>query len=300
MSGRSSRKKKREEEEEEGDGEAGEEEGTTTNNNIEKEEINEDIKEKKKKKKKQKREEEIVDELDDDDKGDIVKGKEVEIEKEGKEMFEIYVEGIPYSQNENDLSQLFSSHGFSVLKVNLPRWHDSGRPRGYAHIGLISEQERDRALKEMNGLKIQGRYLAISVANGKNKGSSATTTGQGISSSSTVPDNCTILFVKNLPYETTEEEVKVCFEKYGKVESVRLARWNHTENLKGFGHITFDSKEELVKAMNKAKKSWFKVGGRDLKVDFELQPQPPPREGKTATTTTKGSKHEHTKPSRHN
>lgn len=47
--------------------------------------------------------------------------------------------------------------------------------------------------------------------------------------------------------------MQACFSSYGAVTGVRLARWNHTARLKGFGYVTFEhgsAAEAAVKAGN--------------------------------------------------
>ena len=76
-------------------------------------------------------------------------------------------------------------------------------------------------------------------------GTSATTdnTTSSSSSSSTVPKvrpvGCKTIFIKNLPYNATEAEIKEVFQVCGPIINVRLASWGHTQATKGFGkHLT--------------------------------------------------------------
>ena len=58
----------------------------------------------------------------------------------------------------------------------------------------------------------------------------------------------------------------VLCRRFGKVENVRLARWQHTQRLKGFGYVQFakgPSATEAVTAGN------VEVGGRALLLDYE-------------------------------
>jgi len=40
-------------------------------------------------------------------------------------------------------------------------------------------------------------------------------------------------------YDVTEEDVKSIFAVCGKIANVRLAMWNHTKAMKGFGYVDF-------------------------------------------------------------
>lgn len=53
------------------------------------------------------------------------------------------------------------------------------------------------------------------------------------------PAGCRTVFVKNLPYEITEDDIIEVFRVCGPVSNVRLAVWGHTNQLKGFGYVEF-------------------------------------------------------------
>jgi RNA recognition motif-containing protein len=57
----------------------------------------------------------------------------------------VYVEGLPFSATEEDIISFFSPAG-KVASIRLPRWHDSGRLRGYGHVVF---QDRASAQKAM-------------------------------------------------------------------------------------------------------------------------------------------------------
>ena len=168
----------------------------------------------------------------------------------------IYVEGISYDASEEDLESHFQSVCNNIKEIRMPRWQDSGKPRGYAHIDFNTVEETQAALK-LNGSDLLGRYLKIAVANDRRK----------INTVGPHPKGCKTIFVKNLPYDVTEEDVKKVFRIFGVVNYVRLPRWNHTGRLKGIGYVEFkreDSAEIAVK-----KRSDIHVGGRPVMIDYD-------------------------------
>lgn len=70
---------------------------------------------------------------------------------------------------------------------------------------------------------------------------------------------CKTIFVRNLPYDIEEEEVKQALSVCGKVGQVRLAIWNHTKRKKGFGYVDFINGSSAEVAVNK--QGTFKVRG---------------------------------------
>ena len=45
----------------------------------------------------------------------------------------IYIQGLPFSATEDDVRKLFEPCG-KIDSIRLPKWHDSGRIKGYGHI----------------------------------------------------------------------------------------------------------------------------------------------------------------------
>jgi len=72
------------------------------------------------------------------------------------------------------------------------------------------------------------------------------------------------LFVGNLSFDTTEEELKELFGQVGTVQSVNIIRDKYTNNSKGFGFIEMGSNEEAEKAI--AQLNGKELHGRNLSV----------------------------------
>ena len=75
----------------------------------------------------------------------------------------VYVEGISYDASEEDLEKHFGSACSSIKDIRMPRWQDSGKPRGYAHIDFDTVEDEKKALK-LNRSELLGRYLKVDVA----------------------------------------------------------------------------------------------------------------------------------------
>ena len=63
------------------------------------------------------------------------------------------------------------------------------------------------------------------------------------------------LYVGNLLFDVTENELKSLFEPFGQVTEIRLIMDKYSGKSKGFGFIEMPSKEEAEKATNIAKVS---------------------------------------------
>ena len=86
---------------------------------------------------------------------------------------------------------------------------------------------------------------------------------------------CVNIFVGNLAFTTTEQDLRQLFEPYGTVETVRLMTDRETDRSRGFGFVEMpDSRaaEDAIDALNGTQ-----VAGRALTIN-EARPREPRRE----------------------
>ena len=79
------------------------------------------------------------------------------------------------------------------------------------------------------------------------------------------------LFVGNLSFQATEEDLRELFQQAGTVESVRIVTDQFTGRPRGFGFVEMATKEEATKAVEMLNGRLFR--DRNLVVD-EARPQP--------------------------
>jgi RNA recognition motif-containing protein len=77
------------------------------------------------------------------------------------------------------------------------------------------------------------------------------------------------IYVGNLPWSSTEEDVRAAFERYGEVQSVKLITDRVTGRPRGFGFVEMDDAggEEAINALDGTD-----FGGRNIKVN-EARPK---------------------------
>jgi nucleolin len=83
----------------------------------------------------------------------------------------------------------------------------------------------------------------------------------------TRPAGCRSVFVKNIPYDTTEADMTQAFMVCGPITNVRLAVWGNTKQLKGFGYVDFKREDSAEIAVKKS--GQLAVKGRPVIIDFE-------------------------------
>ncbi len=84
------------------------------------------------------------------------------------------------------------------------------------------------------------------------------------------------IYVGNLAYATTDEELRELFARHGSVTSARVVKDRVTDRSKGFGFVEMPDREQANAAI--AAINGTEVGGRTLRVN-ESQPRTdrPPR-----------------------
>ena len=78
------------------------------------------------------------------------------------------------------------------------------------------------------------------------------------------------IYVGNLSYDMSEEDLKKEFEAFGKVDTVKIIKDNHTGKSKGFGFVEMSSKNEGQSAIEGLNEKNLK--GRNLNVN-EARPR---------------------------
>ena len=81
----------------------------------------------------------------------------------------------------------------------------------------------------------------------------------------------TTLFIGNLPFVVSEEDLRIVFADCGKITNIRLVRDPKTHLGKGIGYIMFSTKEEMQKALDTKKNLKFKH--RELRVNRAVEPK---------------------------
>jgi RNA recognition motif-containing protein len=84
------------------------------------------------------------------------------------------------------------------------------------------------------------------------------------------------IYVGNLPYSVTEDDLRTLFGEHGEVTSANVISDRHTGQSKGFGFVEMSNQSEAESAIQALNESAFQ--GRNMKVN-EARPREerPPR-----------------------
>jgi len=78
----------------------------------------------------------------------------------------IYVGNLAFAVSDDDLLQLFSSHG-DVTSANVIKDRFSGESRGFGFVEMPSREDAMAAIESLNGTDFKGRAITVNEAKPK-------------------------------------------------------------------------------------------------------------------------------------
>jgi RNA recognition motif-containing protein len=159
----------------------------------------------------------------------------------------LFVAGLPDSITEDVLREVFEAAGGNVVEVSLPRDRATGRPRGFGFVTLSTAEDAANVRASLDGSMQAGRSISVrpfsSEPPRRSEGRTETTSAAG-------PAEDRTLYVGNLPYDTSPQEVTQLLEANGVTPIVRVHLPSGPDGrLRGFGFITLGSAESANAAI---------------------------------------------------
>lgn len=165
-------------------------------------------------------------------------------EEDNETLRTIFIKDIDYDLKEDDLSEQMKILG-EVIRVTIPLTHDQRRNKGFAYVEFKRIEDAKKALK-LNETELLGRK--VSVFQARPKGNRQIFT----------------IFVKNLSYDTTKEDLENHFGKFGKVYNISLPiDTENPERNKGFCFVEYNEEISIQKVL----KAKHNIQGRTLYVN---------------------------------
>ncbi|XP_054690784.1 nucleolin [Grus americana] len=149
-----------------------------------------------------------------------------------------------YEELKTGIKEFFGKKNMEVLDVRI------GASKRFGYVDFSSAEDLDKAL-QLNGKKLMGLEIKLEKAKSKE----------------TMKENkkerdARTLFVKNLPYRLTEEEMREVFENALEIRIVM----NKEGNSKGMAYIEFKTEADANKALEE--KQGTEIDGRAMVIDF--------------------------------
>ena len=166
----------------------------------------------------------------------------------------LFVAGLPDSVSEDVLKQLFEATGGKVVNVSLPKDRMTGRPRGFGFVTMATPEEALSARSALDGSIQGGKSISVrpfqaepprrEPGAGPRSGPPGVGGGppRGPGGPQQAPDRT--LYVGNLPYDATQEEVQTLVNGVAADGVVRVHLPMDADGRKrGFGFVTMASAE---------------------------------------------------------
>jgi nucleolin len=193
----------------------------------------------------------------------------------------LFVAGLPDSITEDVLRQLFEATGGNVVEVSLPKDRATGRPRGFGFVTLATVEEAASARESLDGSFQGGKSISVRPFQAEPprrgaEGGPGRPQGGGLGAAAAAPDRT--LYVGNLPYDATVEEVEALITGTGAGPVVRVHLPMDPDGRKrGFGFVTMASAEAARGAIDALRGA--DIRGRRLVVNLaHPKGERPPRE----------------------
>ncbi|NXI43591.1 NUCL protein, partial [Galbula dea] len=149
-----------------------------------------------------------------------------------------------YEELKTGIREFFEKKNIEVLDVRI------GGAKRFGYVDFSTAEDLDKAL-QLNGKKLMGSEVKLEKAKSKE----------------TIKENqkernARTLFVKNLPYRLTEDELREVFEN---AQEIRIVI-NKEGNSKGMAYIQFKTETDANKALEE--KQGTEIDGRAMVIDF--------------------------------
>jgi nucleolin len=185
--------------------------------------------------------------------------EEADIEKK------VFVGNLPNELSQDDIVKIFEAHG-TVAEITVPVDRYTGAIRGFAFVTLASEEDAANVIENMDGKEVGGRIVTVKPQRkpGDPKPKKVMPQTQG-----------TKLYVGNLPFDTTQEEITSYFSTYGTVNEVYVPMDRNSGRPRGFAFVTV-AESDSQNIIDNTDGTDF--GGRPLQVNISLpKGKAPPR-----------------------
>jgi RNA recognition motif-containing protein len=202
----------------------------------------------------------------------------------------LFVAGLPESVSEEVLRSLFTEAGVRVTELALPRDRATGRPRGFAFVRLASQEEADQARQLLDGRLLNGTSISVRPfqenppargerperggdrpggdrpGGGYDRGPRGPGGGGGGGGYNTADRT---LYVGNLPYDASQEDIETLFRNVGAEAPVKVhLPLDQDGRKRGFGFVSLGSADAAKDALEKLRGGSLK--GRTLTINIAL------------------------------
>lgn len=165
----------------------------------------------------------------------------------------VFIKNLDVAIDNKALHDTFAAFG-NILSCKVAQ-DEHGNSKGYGFVHYETDEAASQAIKHVNGMLLNEKKVYVGHHIPKKDRQSKF---------EEMKANFTNVYVKNINPESTDEEFRDLFAKYGDITSSSLARDQETGKNRGFGFVNFVSHEAAAQAVEELNGKDFK--GQDLYV----------------------------------
>ncbi|KAJ1692375.1 hypothetical protein LUZ63_009073 [Rhynchospora breviuscula] len=190
-------------------------------------------------------EEEAVKEEEVEEESEVGGGGEGEGEEDGEEIVmdsqpkvntKLYFGNLPYNCDSSQLASVVQEYATPEM-VEVLYDRQTGRSRGFAFVTMSSVEDCEHVIENLDGSQLNGRTMRVNFSDRPND---------------KVPlykETEHKLFVGNLSWSATSEDLEKLFKKCGNVVSARVLYDGDTGRSRGYGFVSYSTQEEMEEAL---------------------------------------------------
>uniref|UniRef100_A0A0A0L709 RRM domain-containing protein n=1 Tax=Cucumis sativus TaxID=3659 RepID=A0A0A0L709_CUCSA len=190
---------------------------------------------------------------------------------------EVFIGGLSRDVLEEDLRDMCESLG-EIFEIRIIKDKDSGESKGYAFIAFKTKEAAQKAIEDLHGKEVKvGKTIRCSLSDSKhrlfigNVPKSWTDdefrrliegVGPGVENIELIKVKA--LYVKNIPENTTTEQLKELFQQHGEVTKVNMPPGKAGSSKRDFAFIHYAERSSALKAVKETEK--YEIEGQLLEV----------------------------------
>jgi RNA recognition motif-containing protein len=185
------------------------------------------------------------------------------VRKVERERFTLFVGNLPFDVSNDKIKEIFEKYGIVEL-VTMPLKRESMQPRGFAFVDMSSPEELDAAIAGTHEMVFGDRILWVMKFMPKDQ-----LEEKPRKIDDRVEPGMKKIYVGNIPFEATKEDMEQLYEPFGAVAEVFIPRNGQTGTGRGFAFVTMkeEDADQAIEATN-----GIEYGGRTLVVSLPLPP----------------------------
>lgn len=203
-----------------------------------------------------------------------LKGKRIRVSS-SQAKNKLFIGNVPHSWTDDDFRKAVEEVGPGVLKADLMKVSSANRNRGYGFVEYYNHACAEYARQEMSSptFKLDSNAPTVSWADPKNNDSASTSQVKSV-------------YVKNLPKNVTQAQLKRLFEHHGEIEKVVLppSRGGH-DNRYGFVH--FKDRSMAMRALQNTER--YELDGQVLDCSLAKPPAADKKDDRVPLPSSNGA-----------